>query len=121
MTSNLKHFAISQAQVDEAWQLRVNGKMDEALLLVCKLRQTDTRLLERIDRSQLDSILRTQGWGPALDLILLQASLARGQKRLEENQRILEVVESGLLEHSLPKPFWLVFEHAIQEIGRAHV
>lgn len=99
--------------VDEAWQTRINGEIDRSLLIFSQLRQIAPMLKERLDEIQIGKILNQEPEELYLDILLLQASLARGQKRHDEYKRVISLIENVVVQRSLPKPYWLVFEEAI--------
>jgi len=104
---------LTRQEIDGAWQLRIDGQLDPTLTQCASFRKALPLLQERIDEVFLQKIFKEELADIYLDYVLLQASLARAQKRTDEFQRILGLVKSALTDHSLPTPFWLVFEEAI--------
>ena len=104
---------LTRPGIDLAWQFRIDGQLDAALLQCAGFRKAHPLLQERIEETLLNKISQEAYPDIYLDYVLLQASIARAQKRTDEFQRILGLVKHFVLEHSLPTPFWLIFEEAI--------
>lgn len=104
---------LNRFEINEAWQLRIDGQLDATLLQCASFRKNIPMLQERVDELLVEKIFKNEDADIYLDFVLLQASIARAQKRIDEFQRILSIVKKGLIENSLPTPFWLLFEEAI--------
>ena len=104
---------LTKSEIDEAWQLRIDGQLDAALLRCAGFRKTIPMLQERLDELLVGKIFGIEDADVYLDFVILQASIARAKKRIDEFQRILSIVKKGLIENSLPTPFWFLFEEAI--------
>lgn len=113
MSSQTHIHSTSRSLVDKAWQLRIDGQIDAALEVFSQIRSSLLCFQEKMEQVQLKKLIGAADSELNLDTVLLHASFCRAQKRMDEHSRILALIESEVIELSLPRPFWLIFERAI--------
>lgn len=80
-------------KLGSAWRHRFDQRNDECLVMWSELREELQIPKNMSSVHDVEDLFRREDAADAIDMIILQASLARTQKRFEESRRILSLVE----------------------------
>ncbi len=106
------------AEIDRAWELKINHDFDTCLPLLSKLKQELQIPLGSLSEAEVQLLLKSPNRESIVDLLLLSSSLARSNKAHHYSKEMLEKVERNSRQIDLMSHCYYSYEKAMLDFGR---